>query len=84
LINQLVQVQPDSRLGAGPGGFKRLERTGYFEDISWLNVPTMSSPLRVVAELAAEEVIRGGLDKVVVETFSQPFSGSGWEKLIEI
>ncbi len=84
LINQLIQVNPDKRLGSGSGGFRRLQRAAYFETMRWEALTQMTSPLKAVTDIVADEIIRGGIDKSLIHSFSAPYKSSGWDSQIEL
>ena len=44
LIEQLLQLDPAARLGAGPGGYDRLKAHPFFEGIDWLALPDTIPP----------------------------------------
>jgi hypothetical protein len=65
------------------GGFRKLQRAGYFESITWNSLSTMTSPLKPICDAALDELMRGGLDKEVVSAFSAPYRANGWDNDVE-
>ncbi len=84
-IDNLVQAIPEKRLGTQQmGGYRKLQRTGILESFDWSKLSTMSSPLKDLAQLTCDEILRTGVDPTVIASFSENFHGASWTKKIEL
>jgi serine/threonine protein kinase len=83
LINKLVVPTPEARLGVS-GGFHALKKHTFFEYVDWLLLPSAESPLGPLAQAAAEDLHKDGVSAVLVDTFSAPYSGSGWDANLKL
>ena len=91
VIKSLIRVDPDQRLGSdlspsatSPYSFQALKALPYFSTIDWSDLNTKPSPLKMIAEVALDDLLRGGFDETVKEGFGRAYTGGGWDKKLEL
>ena len=88
IINQLLVVIPENRLGYGLNGYKNAKNHSLFREINWNELETMKSPLLNLANNELTDIITEGMNnnnEDITLLFQQEYtSNNNWEKKINI